>query len=244
LSGAYDEVLRQKHGFEHRLMAPVTVILDPAVTVHTPEWLWLSTGVRAVDHAVETLVSHHSNDFCNGVADSALRLLNEGLPRVKADSGDLAGRLKCQIGAWQAMIPMLSGIPMGASHAIGHLLGAVSGVPHGYTSCVMCPVVQRWNACAVAESQRRISACMGAANEPAAAVLERFVGSLGMPRSLEDVGVALADLPRIAEGTLSDIWGRTNPRPIRSAADVMEILSMALASESSSPASRAFGVHR
>jgi alcohol dehydrogenase class IV len=244
LSGAYDEALRQKHGFEHRMMAPATVILDPAITVRTPHWLWLSTGMRAVDHAVETLVSRQSNDFYNGMAESALRLLSEALPRAKADPTDLACRLKCQLGAWQSMIPLLGGVPMGASHAIGHLLGAVSGVPHGYTSCVMCPVVQRWNAATVVEAQRRISACMGEPNEPAAAVLEHFVHTLGLPRFLEDVGVERADLPPIAEGTLSDIWGRTNPRPVGSAADVMEILSLALRNESSSPPSRASGVTR
>src|SRR5262249_14950470 len=162
------------------------VILDPAITVHTPQWLWLSTGVRAVDHAVETLVSRYSNDFCNGVAESALRLLSEGLPRVKANPTDLPGRLKCQVGAWQSMIPMLSGIPMGASHAIGHVLGAVSCVPHGYTSCVMCPVVQRWNAAATVDAQRRVSAGLGDPNEPAAVLLERLVSSLGMPRTLQE----------------------------------------------------------
>lgn len=232
LSGAYDEELRQKHGFEHRLMAPIAIILDPAITVHTPQWLWLSTGMRAVDHAVETLVSSYSNDYCNGIAESALRLLGEGLPRVKSDPGDLAARLQCQLGAWQAAIPLLSGVPMGASHAIGHLLGAVSGVPHGYTSCVMCPVVQRWNQAerAVVERHGRISACMGAPGKSAPDLLAHFVRALGLPDSLQAVGVDTADLVRIADGTLTDIWGRTNPRPIRDARDVMQILTMALAS--------------
>ena len=115
-------------------MAPVMVVLDPAITRHTPEWLWLSTGVRSVDHAVETLSSYQSNDFADGLAESALRLLVEGLPRVKADPGDLEGRLKCQIGAWQSMISIIGGVPMGASHAIGHILGGTCDVPHGYTS--------------------------------------------------------------------------------------------------------------
>jgi alcohol dehydrogenase class IV len=129
LSGVTDEKTLHKQGYQHRLMAPVAVILDPAITVHTPHWLWLSTGVRSVDHAVETLASTRSNPFCDGVADSALRLLAEGLPRAKADPGDLDGRLKCQIGAWQSMIPIVGGVPMGASHAIGHVLGGACDVP-------------------------------------------------------------------------------------------------------------------
>ena len=129
LSGATDEKLQHKQGYEHRLMAPVAIVLDPALTVHTPEWLWLSTGVRALDHALETLGSLQSNHFCDGMADSALRLLVEGLPAVKADPGDLDARLKCQVGAWQSMIPVIAGVPMGLSHAIGHILGGTCDVP-------------------------------------------------------------------------------------------------------------------
>ena len=72
LSGATDEKAKLKQGYQHRLMAPVAVVLDPAMTVYTPEWLWLSTGVRALDHAMETLGSFHSNEFCDGVAENAL----------------------------------------------------------------------------------------------------------------------------------------------------------------------------
>src|SRR3546814_14940643 len=90
-------------------MVPVAIVLDPALAVHTPEWVWLSTGVRAVDHCVETLASYRSSDYADGLADSALRLLVEGLARVKADPRDLERRLKCDIGPWQAEMPVLAG---------------------------------------------------------------------------------------------------------------------------------------
>jgi alcohol dehydrogenase class IV len=228
LSGATDERIKLKQGYETRLMVPVCVVLDPAITVHTPEWLWLSTGVRSVDHAVETLGSLQSNDFCDGIADSALRLLAEGLPRVKADPGDLDARLKCQIGAWQSMIPIIGGVPMGASHAIGHVLGGTCDVPHGHTSCVMSPFVQAWNAPVNAHRQKRISACLGDAGQPASVLLDRLIRGLGMPRSLTEVGVREDQLPLIAEYTLEDFWGRTNPRTITGAEDVMTILRTAL----------------
>lgn len=228
LSGATDERIKLKQGYEARLMVPLCVILDPAITVHTPEWLWLSTGVRAVDHAVETLGSLQSNDFADGIADSALRLLAEGLPRVKADPTDLDARLKCQIGAWQSMIPIMAGVPMGASHAIGHVLGGTCDVPHGHTSCVMSPFVQAWNASVNGHRQVRISACLGDASLSASVLLDRLIRGLGMPRSLGEVGVSENQLPLIANYTLEDFWGRTNPRPIKTAEDVMTILRTAL----------------
>jgi alcohol dehydrogenase class IV len=228
LSGATDESIKQKQPYTQREMVPVCVVLDPAITVHTPEWLWLSTGVRSVDHATETLASFLSNDFCDGIADSALRLLAEGLPRVKANPGDLDARLKCQIGAWQSMIPIIGGVPMGASHAIGHVLGGTCDVPHGYTSCVMSPFVQAFNAPVNGERQKRISACLGDTSRPASELLDTLIRGLGMPRSLKEVGVREDQLQLVSEYTLEDIWGRTNPRPITSARDVMAILQTAL----------------
>lgn len=228
LSGATDEATKHKQGYEHRMAAPVAVILDPALTVYTPKWLWLSTGVRALDHAVETLASDRSNDFCDGVADSALRLLAEGLPRAKADPGDLEGRLKCQVGAWQSMISIVGGVPMGASHAIGHILGGACDVPHGYTSCVMSPYVLAWNAEHDDSRQKRISACLGRSDVAASEALDGFIRGLGMPRTLREVRVTEDQLRRVADLTLLDIWGRTNPRPISTAEDVMQILQRAL----------------
>ncbi|MFC3712894.1 iron-containing alcohol dehydrogenase [Sphingoaurantiacus capsulatus] len=227
LSGATDEGVQHKQGYDHRAMAPVAVVLDPALTRHTPEWLWLSTGVRAVDHAVETLASMQSNDFADGMADSALRLLVEGLPRVKADPSDLDARLKCQVGAWQSMISIIGGVPMGASHAIGHILGGTCDVPHGYTSCVMSPYVLAWNAEHDASRQARISAGLGSPGESASVALDRLIRGLGMPRTLSEVGVSEDRFQQIADYTLLDIWGRTNPRPVSSADDILQILRKA-----------------
>lgn len=228
LSGATDERIKQKQAYTQREMVPVMVVLDPAITVHTPEWLWLSTGVRAVDHATEALASLLSNDFADGIADSALRLLAEGLPRVKADPSDLDARLKCQIGAWQSMIPIIAGVPMGASHAIGHVLGGTCDVPHGYTSCVMSPFVQAFNLPVNAHRQKRISTCLGSADRPASELLDELIRGLGMPRTLKEVGVTEKNFDLIAEYTLEDMWGRTNPRAIKTANDVMQILHTAM----------------
>ena len=74
----------------------------------------------------------------------------------------------------------------------------------------------------------RISACLGDASHPASVLLDELIRGLGMPRSLREVGVAENQLPLIADYTLADIWGRTNPRPVTSAEDVLEILHTAL----------------
>src|SRR5256714_6966970 len=72
ISGVTDERRRVKELFRHPQIIPPTLILDPAVTVHTPEWLWLSTGVRAVDHCVEGICSGEANPFAHAPAPPRL----------------------------------------------------------------------------------------------------------------------------------------------------------------------------
>ncbi|MCH1523408.1 MAG: iron-containing alcohol dehydrogenase [Arenicellales bacterium] len=228
MGGVTDDEDNKKQGYTHRMMAPIAIVLDPALTIYTPEWLWFSTGVRALDHALEALGSTHSNHFCDGIAGSAIRLLSSALPDVKADGADLDARLRCQVGAWQSMIPVIGGVPMGASHAIGHVLGGTADVPHGYCSCVMAPSVLAFNESVNGDKQRQISICMGQPDRAASEVVDEFITALGMPRSLTAVGITEEQLDLIAEYTMLDFWSRTNPREIEGPADVRGILEMAL----------------
>jgi alcohol dehydrogenase class IV len=226
-AGITDERVRQKQSYVNRGIVPETVILDPAVTVHTPDWLWLSSGVRAVDHAVETLCSLDANDYTDGTSLQALRSLAAGLARVRAEPRDLDGRLKCMMGAWLSMVGIVSGTRLGASHAIGHILGGSAGVPHGHTSCVMLPYVLAWNERVNADRQAEAAAALGAPGQRASEVLDRLIAGLGMPRRLREVGVAQADLPRLAANCMLDDWTYSNPRHITSPDEVLEILQAA-----------------
>lgn len=228
LGGVTDETRKIKQGYEHRMLVPVSVVLDPALSVHTPDWLWYSTGVRSLDHAMETLGSFQSNDFADGMAESAIRLLVDGLERVHNDASDLEGRLRCQIGVWQSMLPIVGGVPMGASHAIGHTLGGTADVPHGYTSCIMAPHVLQWNESVNGDRQKMISRAFGASDRPAYELADEFIRGLGMPRSLREVGVEESQLNLIADYTMEDFWTRTNPRPISRSEEILEILNKAL----------------
>jgi maleylacetate reductase len=195
--------------------------------VHTPEWLWLSTGVRAIDHCVEAICSLRANSYCDAASLHALRLLSRGLPGVKADPGDLDARMDCLMAAWLAMTAVVAGVPMGASHAIGHILGGTCDVPHGYTSCIMLPAVLRWNVDENVARQAMVAEAFGQPGAPAGDVLDAFIASLGMPRSLSDVGVGEDSFALIAGNSLHDGWLRTNPRKVNGAEDVIEILNTA-----------------
>ncbi len=226
-AGCTDPASGVKHSFRHPLLAPRTVILDPELTLHTPEWLWLSTGIRAVDHAVEDLCSINAHPYVDGTAMQALRLLGPGLRQCRDNPHDLEARLACQTGAWLSMVGVVAGVSKGASHAIGHMLGGTAGVPHGYTSCVMLPSVLRYNSVVNAERQRLVAEALGRPGEDAAAVVAELVATLGLPGCLREVGVAREQLDTIAKNAMHDRWIPTNPRPIRTPAEIREILDMA-----------------
>ncbi len=227
VAGVTDLRTRVKEMLRHDLVMPRAAILDPAVTVHTPEWLWLSTGIRAVDHCVEGLCSREAHPFADAQAAKGLSMLAQALPRVKANPNDLDARMDCQIGTWLSMGPLSSGVPVGASHGIGYVLGAVYEVPHGYTSCVMLPSVLRWNRPYNAARQALVAAAMGQPDRDAADLLDDFIRGLGLPRSLQDVRIGPEHFDRIAEQAMATPWIPRNPRPIDRPAQVREILVMA-----------------
>jgi maleylacetate reductase len=223
-AGCTDTARRVKEGYGHPAMAPEVVILDPAVTLATPAWLWLSTGIRALDHAIEDLCSIAPTPMSDGAALHALRLLRRGLTRSKEAPDDLAARLDGLTGSWLSMVGAQSGVPKGASHGIGHVLGGTAGVPHGYTSCVMLPAVLRFNHPVNAGRQALVAEALGRPGEVAAVVVGDLIAGLGLPRWLSEVGVARDQLDTIARLAMHDRWVHTNPRPIDGPAVIRALL--------------------
>lgn len=103
------------------IRGPQLVILDPELTSTTPDSVWLSTGIRAVDHCVETLCSTKGTPATDDLAEKALGRLVPGLLRCKKSKSDLDARLDCQLGSVDVMAACTSGlVELGASHGIGH----------------------------------------------------------------------------------------------------------------------------
>lgn len=226
-AGVTDVQRRVKQMYFHPLFVPKVVILDPAATLETPMDLLLSTGMRAVDHAVEGWCSVKSAPMADAANREAMRLLALSLEKMKTEPENLEHRALAQHGMWLSRIATMAGIPYGASHGIGYLLGGGRGVPHGITSCITLPAVLTWNETANATRQADVSAAFGGDGEPAGAALKKFVVGLGLPVRLRDVGIAHDDLPAIA-----GLWDgsgpiATNPRKVRGKEDLLEVLELA-----------------
>jgi alcohol dehydrogenase class IV len=226
IGGCTDRARQVKDLYVGKFICAQMVVLDPALTVHTPEWLWLSTGIRAVDHAVESICSRTPNPFVAATCAEGLRMLRESLPANRAMPADLDMRLQSQLGVWLASTGM-GRVEWGASHGIGHQLGAVAGVAHGHTSCVMLPSVMRFNRDAVEGPLRRIAQAFDQPQADAADLVQDLIRSLGLPTTLREVKVEREQFDRIAASAMQSPMVLANPRPISHPDQVKEIIDMA-----------------
>jgi alcohol dehydrogenase class IV len=226
IGGATDTATKSKVSFIAPNLCPEIVILDPALTVHTPGWLWLSTAVRSIDHAVEGMLNARGNPMIEAQALHALSMFFRELPKSKANPKDLAARLACQQAVWLSTAG-LGRVSMGASHGIGYILGTVGGVPHGHTSCVMLPAVLAWSEPFTEVAQRKIARAMGDPHLSPSPQLRSLLRALDLPQRLPDVGIREDQLGEIAQRALRHPVVLANARPIKTEADLREILDLA-----------------
>jgi maleylacetate reductase len=171
-----------------RLMVS-SVIYDAELTLTTPLELWLSTGIRALDHAVEGFLSEGEHPLNDVMALEAIRRLFDSLPRAKAAPGDIGVRTENQLAAWFSFtLPGASAA--GLSHTMGKQIGARHGIPHGVTSCLLLPHVMRY---LVTKMPDRSAAL------PSADGVYGLIGSLGLPQHIAAYGIGEPELRRAAE---------------------------------------------
>ena len=226
-AGVTDVQRHVKQMYFHPLVVPKAVILDPTATLETPMELLLSTGMRAVDHAVEGWCSVKTAPIADATNREAMKILFSSLKGIHSERENLEHRAMAQQGMWLTRLASMAGIPNGASHGIGYLLGGGYGVPHGITSCVTLPPVMEWNVGVNAERQKDVAAAFGGPGQPAGAVLRGFVSGLGLPTRIRDVGVKKEELPKIAAGWDGTGPIATNPRKVRGKEDLLELLETA-----------------
>ena len=203
--------------------------------------IYLTSGLRAIDHACESLCSTIPHDEkYDHFSEEGLTYLLPGLLEVK-HSPSLAAYTKCQKGAWNAIKPVIAPTPvqLGASHGIGHKLGGVFSVDHGVTSCVILPAVMKWNKSANGDRQARIVEVFertgvvsslrknGSEVIDAGDLLKRYIQMVGMPGGLIAVDVGEDKWDLLAKESMTDPWVQTNPRKVNGTEDLKEIFVLA-----------------
>lgn len=197
IAGVTDPATRVKRGVAAPRLAPWAVILDAEVTSFTPATLWLSTGIRALDHAVETVYAPERDDLARLLALEAITRLRRLLPVSRTRPEDADTRQELLVAAWWAT-PGLGVLTLAPSHPLGRLLGPLAGIGHGITSCLFLPAAIEWTARRYPERVAPLCPLFAVATPAEVGpACRRFVASLGLPTRLGDVGVDEATVARL-----------------------------------------------
>jgi alcohol dehydrogenase len=236
VAGITDEDTRVKRAISDARLVPRVVYMDPTVTLETPARLWAASGVRALDHAVETSYSARRHPLSDAVAARGLSLLLEHLAPSLTASGaaQLEHRLQCHMGAWLSVFGMTNA-GLGLSHALGHQIGPRWNVAHGVTSCITLPHVMRFMANAAPERFGSIAQAFGVPFEPAHAMraalecadrMAGFISQFDLPDRLRDVKVPREEIYGVAS-TVHGIMAAAHAGTLAVSRDDIEALLIA-----------------
>jgi alcohol dehydrogenase len=218
------EEIGRKDYIGHPSLLAFATILDPALTVDLPAAVTAATGVDALTHSLESLLSMNGNPFAESMALGVIRTVHEWLPRAVADGSDLEARSQMLMAAHLAGVGQASGTGVGLVHALGHALGTRGKLPHGTALAVVLPEVLAFYAADEGLRDREL-ALVGVAlraasptEQPATAggaaigELRRFLGSLGQRPALRSLGFDDDSLSVVAQDAIDDAAIRNSPR--------------------------------
>jgi alcohol dehydrogenase len=205
--GVTDEKTRVKSGVYDTRVLPRTVIADPALTLSTPDWLWVSTVIRALDHAIECAYAIRHQPISDALAAKSIALFVEHLHPSISTTGEeqLAHRGHCQFASWYSIFGAMN-TRFGLSHLLGHQIGPRWDVPHGVTSCITLPHAMRFMAEIAADRFGPVAEGYGIPfdrSNPKPAALKcadrtaEFIGQFDVPKRLRDAGVPREELGSI-----------------------------------------------
>ncbi|KAL8686566.1 MAG: hypothetical protein Q9218_007016 [Villophora microphyllina] len=211
LGAGYTNTNGAKVGVGHPELVPHVIIYDAKFALETPPRLWLSTAIRALDHAVELLYNPTAVESPTKQLElTAIATLFTYLPKYKDDPKSEEYITRLQLAAFSSLygwgINVKDGL--GLSHALGYALGSPYGIPHGITSCLTLAGVVRLKSKdpTAAEQVARILPFIGESRSgdnkadtfKVADAIERLVDELGLGSRLGDYGVGEDQVEKIA----------------------------------------------
>jgi len=213
--GVTDEATRVKSGVSDPRLQARTIINDPELTLATPDWLWVATGMRALDHAIESSYAIRHHPLSDALATKAIALLVEHLEASIKTTGPerLAHRGYCQLAAWFSIFGSMN-TRFGLSHLLGHQIGPRWDVPHGVTSCITLPHAMRFMAEIASARFGPIAEGFGVAFDPrnpkpgALACADRtaaFIARFDVPRTLQAAGVPRGEIGQITATVVHEL---------------------------------------
>jgi len=193
-------------------------LVDPQLTLTVPPGVTAATGMDALSHAVEALWSIHHSPASDALALAAVPRILQNIEAACARPDDRAARTAMSEGSLLAALAF-SQAKTAAAHACSFSLTMRYGLPHGTACAFTLPALCRLNSQAENGRFHEIARELGFGDALAFAdELDRLNAALGLPRTLEDAGIPLSDLPDLAQECMVPPNMRNNPVPMDAAA--------------------------
>jgi acetaldehyde dehydrogenase/alcohol dehydrogenase len=233
-----DDATGQKYPIADYELTPNIAIVDPALVLTMPKKLTAYSGVDALVHSMEALVSVAATDYTNAMALEAARILFKYLPTAYAEGDkNLRAREKVHNAATMAGMSFANAF-LGLCHSMAHKLGAEYHLPHGLANALLLEHIVRYNATDAPRKQAafpqygypdataryaRMARYVGLGNGTNEELLQKLLtaykelcAQLDIPKSIKEAGVDekrfFENLDALAEEAFDDQCTGTNPR--------------------------------
>lgn len=192
---------------------------DPELMVDKPAALTAATGMDALTHAIEALVTPGAYPVTDATALAAVEIIFANLARTVKNGHDIEAREQMVYAIFLGGLAF-NNAGLGYVHAMAHQLGGVYDLPHGVCNAMLLPYVEEQNAKYVPEKFRAIAKAMGlnvesqTDKECADFVIESIKAlskEVGIPSKLSELGVDEVDLDLLAENSMKDACAPGNP---------------------------------
>jgi 4-hydroxybutyrate dehydrogenase len=221
----------RKETFASPNLIPVVALCDPDLTLGLPAGLTAATGMDALTHCIEAVLTPSVNPPAEGIGyDGAQRAFGQGmLVRAVKDGSDAEARWHMMMASYEGALAFVKGL--GGVHALSHAAGRLEQkkLHHGTLNAVFLPHILRFHQGAADAKYVRLRQVMGLkAGADLADAIQDLNNTIGIPKNLTAMGLAASDAPGIVDYALKDLAHFGNPRPM-SADDYAKVYETALA---------------
>lgn len=202
----------RKRIFVHQRLVPRQAILDPQLLAKAPAGVIAASGMDAISHATESLLSSFRSPLSEARSLSALRRMAQALPAAHAGESD--GHEAMLLGAFEAGLGLNASVVVG--HSIAYAIASRSGLSHGVTCAMALPYCLAYCRSGAEQAIAEIATWVGL-DQDAGAVLDWVVelnAALGIPASLHDVDIGRDALPSMAHEVIELYPRPNNPVPL------------------------------
>ena len=201
---------------------PAIAIVDAELMYTLPKSLTAATGMDALTHAIEGLITKGAWEMSDMFEIKAIEMINRYLETAVKEPTNPEARNGMAVAQYIAGMAF-SNVGLGVVHGMAHPLGAIFDIPHGVANALLLPTIMEFNAPAALDKYVQIAKAMdvyvpGMSREEAANAAVQAVKDLavrvGIPQHLSELGIQEKDLDRLADAAFADVCTPGNPREV------------------------------